>query len=127
MVEVEREFLPELASAGAARSFAVTASGADTELRSTVALLSSELATNAIVHARTRFTVHVSTNDERIRIEVSDGSPEPPVRRFSAADAVSGRGLGIVEGYASRWGTAPTAHGKTVWCEIDRQAISDHG
>ena len=33
--------------------------------------------------------------------------------------AIEGRGLGLVDAVASRWGTTPTAAGVYVWFELD--------
>ena len=86
-----------------------------------VALMLSELATNAVQHARTEFEVAITVTPEaarhHLRVGVTDRSPGLPVRREQAADAPSGRGLRIVESLADAWGIeVHTGHpGKTVW------------
>jgi anti-sigma regulatory factor (Ser/Thr protein kinase) len=82
-------------------------------------LLVSELATNAVVHARTRFTVIVGVGSECVRIEVHDGSPSRPVARNPEPLAPNGRGLQIVGNTADRWGTDALLSGKSVWFELD--------
>jgi anti-sigma regulatory factor (Ser/Thr protein kinase) len=84
-----------------------------------VTLLVSELASNAVRHAKSPFTVSVSCDGTIVRVEVTDDSPEVPVRRAPTVDAVTGRGLLIVEALASSWGVEPSDSGKTVWFEID--------
>jgi anti-sigma regulatory factor (Ser/Thr protein kinase) len=82
-------------------------------------LLASELATNAVVHARSGFEVAVSTDDDRLRVEVSDADPGVPQVQWVPAGATSGRGLLIVETLATDWGVTPLeGGGKTVWFEL---------
>lgn len=86
------------------------------------ALCVSELAGNCALHARTDFTVAVNLEGELVRVEVTDGSSRTPQQRSYAADATTGRGLRLVEQYATRWGCDPRPTGKTVWVEL---AVSD--
>ena len=83
-------------------------------------LLVSELATNAVVHAGSPFTVKVAcTGEEVVRLEVSDTDPTPPVPRPAVTtEAVGGRGLLLVTALARQWGYRLTATGKTVWFEV---------
>jgi anti-sigma regulatory factor (Ser/Thr protein kinase) len=112
---------PELSSPRRAREFAINGIGTDDDgLCDTVALLVSEVASNAVLHARTPFQVTLHADEQRIRIEVTDSSSAQPVVKQYRADSVTGRGLHLVEAAASRWGIEPTASGKTVWFEVDR-------
>ncbi len=81
-------------------------------------LLSSELVTNAVVHAHSPVEVEAAYDDsEGLRIDVYDRSPgelNPHPREPSEA-AEGGRGLAIVAELASRWGVDPVAPGKRVW------------
>ena len=82
-------------------------------------LLVSELATNAIIHARTAFAVTLSITGNAVRLEVSDRSPAPPVIADVTCDDDSGQGLRIVAGLAHDWGvTRDPAGGKSVWASI---------
>jgi anti-sigma regulatory factor (Ser/Thr protein kinase) len=82
-------------------------------------LLVSELATNAVLHARTPYTVTVSAvAPERVRVAVTDDDPSPPVTGLPATDyATCGRGMMMVHALAERWGCEPLPGGKTVWFE----------
>lgn len=81
-------------------------------------LLTSELVTNTILHARTEVDIHVVREGDRVRIEIEDhaGGTPAPVKR--AQDATTGRGLQIVAGMASAWGVSPRDDGKVVWFEV---------
>ena len=84
------------------------------------ALVVTELAANAIVHAQTGFTVDLSASPDVLRITVRDASPLPPA---AAADlpALPLHGLGAVDALASRWGVERLGHsGKLVWVELRR-------
>jgi hypothetical protein len=82
------------------------------------ALVVTELATNAVLHARSDFTVSIAASGGGVRIEVRDRSPRPPTARARAVDATSGRGLMIVGALASAWGTFRSGSGKVVWAQI---------
>lgn len=77
-------------------------------------LLTSELATNAVVHARTRFRLSVYLDDE-VTIEVGDESGELPRVEAAPVDGDRGRGLLLVAELASKWGSRVEGRGKTVW------------
>lgn len=84
------------------------------ELRERAVLLTSELATNAVLHARTPFRVSVVLDGE-VTIEVTDGSEELPRLEAVPVDGDRGRGLLLVSRLASRWGSRLEDGGKTVW------------
>lgn len=54
----------------------------------------------------------------RLRVEVSDGSPELPVPRGARPSDENGRGLALVEARAVAWGADARPDGKTTWFEI---------
>lgn len=83
-----------------------------------VQLVVSELATNAVIHAGTPFSVSVSSNESVMRIEVSDWSVRRPIVRDGSPTAISGRGLRLVAAVAGDWGVEPGPDGKTVWAEL---------
>jgi hypothetical protein len=81
------------------------------------ALVVTELAANAVVHAQTGFTVTVTAGPDVLRISVRDSSP-PPAAGLPPRPL---HGLGAVDALASRWGVEPLGHsGKLVWAELRR-------
>ena len=82
------------------------------------ALLTSELVTNAVLHASTPFTVTLHLMEDRIRVDVADGNPIVPSIKDYAADAATGRGLTLFNTLASNWGVLPVIGGKIVWFEL---------
>ena len=85
-------------------------------------LLVSELVTNAVLHARLRATVTVERDGMVLRVSVQDDSPAQPHLRELGPEAVTGRGLLLVDRIARRWGVDPQAGGKCVWFEVDGRA-----
>jgi anti-sigma regulatory factor (Ser/Thr protein kinase) len=81
------------------------------------AIVVSELAANAIAHARSAFRVSIARADAVIRMAVEDLSGERPVLDGSRA-ARAGRGLVLIGAICSRWGVETGPHGKRVWAEI---------
>ena len=81
-----------------------------------VRLVTSELATNAILHAHTSFTVTLERIDDVLVLTVTDDSPEAPVRRATGATDSTGRGLDIVALTSLDWGVdAAREAPKAVW------------
>jgi anti-sigma regulatory factor (Ser/Thr protein kinase) len=81
--------------------------------------LVSELATNAVIHARSEFTVELSRHGDRLRVCVRDSSTlQPGMRRYSE-DSTTGRGLRLVDSLADEWGVERLGLGKIIWFEID--------
>jgi anti-sigma regulatory factor (Ser/Thr protein kinase) len=80
-------------------------------------LVASELATNALLYAFGPFTVSLSEQPGGIRLEVTDGHPlVRPIAAVPPSDRSSnGRGLLLVETFASDWGVVALPSGKTVW------------
>jgi anti-sigma regulatory factor (Ser/Thr protein kinase) len=83
-----------------------------------VRLVVSELATNAVIHAGTPFSVSVLCTGSAVRISVRDWSPTPPLLRTGGVTSLSGRGLGLVAALADAWGVEPDSDGKTIWAEL---------
>jgi MEDS: MEthanogen/methylotroph, DcmR Sensory domain len=103
----------------AARHFAVAtlnAWGAG-DLAGDVALVVTELAANAIVHARSAFTVILSVHGGVLRISVRDTVPLDGAGLRPAPL----HGLAVVDALASRWGVESLGNaGKTVWVDLLR-------
>lgn len=90
-------------------------------------LLVSELATNAVLHARTPFRISMILEDA-LTVEVSDQSEEIPRVEANRVDSEHGRGLRLVSQFASDWGWRPDGDGKTVWfsLELDPTGVNKH-
>lgn len=115
-----RSFRPEPASVAQVRSFVASSVQGPRPLIDDLCLVASELATNAVLHARTPFTVMVEQAPGAVRVVVEDGSPRRPIASESAPATATGRGLAIVDALAREWGVRPGSDGKAVWAEIDR-------
>jgi anti-sigma regulatory factor (Ser/Thr protein kinase) len=119
-VNVETQLAPDPISARAARQLieaALTRWG-DDDSTEVAALLTTELVTNAIVHARTDFALRVATDQGRLRVEVSDSSHDPPRLIPIGETEEHGRGLHLVDALSASWGVDWTAGGKVVWFEL---------
>jgi anti-sigma regulatory factor (Ser/Thr protein kinase) len=91
----------------------------DFETNQRLSTLVSELATNAILHARTAFRVDVTSIGGAIRVTVADESEQLPVLRTYQNTQPTGRGLHFVDALSDRWGFIKSTRGKAVWFEID--------
>jgi anti-sigma regulatory factor (Ser/Thr protein kinase) len=81
----------------------------------TATLLTSEVLTNSLLHARTQIVLTVErTGDQTVRISVHDGSRLVPRRRSHASDATTGRGLELLDRLAQSWRIEPDEQGKTL-------------
>ena len=85
-----------------------------------VRLVASELATNALVHARSPFSVTLAALGETVLLTVRDDSSSIPIRRAPHVMALAGRGLEIVSVTSLEWGTiqADGAGRKAVWASF---------
>jgi len=111
------------ASVGAARTF-VTGMMADAQadIQDSVALMVSELATNALVHASGGFAVSVERSDGSMFVSISDRGEGTPVLQAPPSSEPHGRGLRIVDKLSDEWGISPPPgggrRGKTVWFRL---------
>lgn len=117
---VQVELAPVPASAGIARRFLRAAlrewgwEGPTDEL----VLAANEVVTNAVVHARSSFTLTLVESNGRTRVEVRDRSFREPLRIRTAGPTTSGRGLELVDRLVDTWGVEMADDGKIVWFEI---------
>ncbi|HZT66750.1 MAG TPA: ATP-binding protein [Acidimicrobiales bacterium] len=121
-----RSYPPEPASVTKARLFVLEALSSHTEdITDRAEVMVSELATNALRHTGTSFTVTVTVTVTHIRVEVSDAGAGRPEKRSPSALETSGRGLQIVEALSDHWEVVP-AHpsGKTVLFELQLSAAA---
>ncbi|GAB2720654.1 SpoIIE family protein phosphatase [Streptomyces bullii] len=88
-------------------------------------VLTSELVTNAVVHAGTSADVLCLRSDDGVRVEVADRYPEREIPLQASAvnmgspDREGGRGLQLCAALAGRWGVEYTPTHKTVWFQLD--------
>ncbi|MFF1746558.1 ATP-binding protein [Streptomyces mirabilis] len=90
------------------------------DLADTAELVASELASNAVRHARAdvfRVTLR-RLSDDRVRVAVIDRSRTLPKRESADDEADHGRGLAIVEAVSQQWDTEPLPWGKRVWADL---------
>jgi anti-sigma regulatory factor (Ser/Thr protein kinase) len=88
-------------------------------------LLVSEVATNAVLHARTEFMIEVLGGGDMVRISVHDRSPTVPTQRTYGTDATTGRGMRLVATLAVAWGVDRHDGGKAVWFEVSATGARD--
>ena len=88
------------------------------EFEDAALLLTSELVTNALLHARSAPDLTVRLLDGRLRVSVADDVPAPPTLKRYGTDAATGRGLLLIESMASDWGSEAASDGKVVWFEL---------
>jgi anti-sigma regulatory factor (Ser/Thr protein kinase) len=125
-------YQPEPTAAAAARRFvretlqAWVVTGADADghgLVDDAVLLTSELVTNAVVHAGTPVQVTCRLADGEVEVVVSDCHPdrlvpEPAESENSAAERTGGRGLLLPAALASTWGVTYGRAAKAVWFRL---------
>ncbi len=88
-------------------------------------LLTSELIANAVRHAPPPLCLEIAVDATKIRIEVHDSDPMPPVLTRPDFTSRGGRGVWLVDTIASRWGYRPEPPGKVVWFEMDLHTTSE--
>jgi anti-sigma regulatory factor (Ser/Thr protein kinase) len=115
----QAQYANDPASVAAARHFAREVLGsAAPGTQDRVALVVSELASNAIRHGHSGFGLAIRTSSAGVRVEVTDDSASLPVARQPGRMEPSGRGLLIVQALAEDWGVIGSEHGKAVWAFV---------
>lgn len=94
---------------------ALQGGGYDRAVIQDAALVVTELAANAVVHAKSSFSVSVRLRDSTLRIDVADGAAGRANQDWVPRQ---GRGLGLIDAICVHWGTEITAEGKVVWGEL---------
>lgn len=84
-------------------------------LAAVASVVTSELATNAVRHARTPFRLTVHPIPHGVVIEVRDGSSEMPQPVDPRPHEFAGHGLMLVAALADEWGVEREGAGKCVW------------
>src|SRR6185436_5547532 len=110
-----------------ARRFTLSVLGdlARQELAAEAELIVSELVTNALLHGKPPVVVRVTARGPGVRIEVADGSRSVPVPGRPGSDAMTGRGMVLVESVSARWGVDLLPDGKAVWCDLESSAAEE--
>lgn len=89
-----------------------------------VVLVSSELATNAVIHGHVPghlIEVALTSTRDICLVEVSDGSPRTPMALWVTGEDEHGRGMPLVSALAVQTGHhARKPTGKTVWAQVER-------
>jgi anti-sigma regulatory factor (Ser/Thr protein kinase) len=130
-------YQPEPKAAAAARRFVrdtlqawvVTGAADEPVLVDDAVLLTSELVTNAVVHAGTPVQITCRLADGAVEVVVSDGHPgrlvpEAPEREAVPSERTGGRGLLLPAALASAWGVAYGRASKAVWFRLALDAAS---
>jgi len=87
-------------------------------LAETAELCTSEIATNAVLHAHSPVLLIASRTPEGVRIEVQDEAPGVVHAGSLETAGERGRGLALVNALASLWGVDQDETGKSVWFEL---------
>ena len=118
--DATRTFPGTLEDTRAARGFVLGMLGPwrGEQLAADAALVVTELATNAVVHAGSAFSVSLALSGNVIRISVGDTIPLGQPGGDGWPHAEPGHGLGVVAAIAARWGFERLDTGKAVWAEL---------
>ncbi|MGI8645655.1 MAG: MEDS domain-containing protein [Nocardioides sp.] len=113
-------FLPVTAAVSAARQFVtgVLDQWGEIGLVWEASLVTSELATNAVLHGGSPFRASVSRAHGRVRIAIEDVAAGWPERRAATTHGLDGRGVAIVDALATRSGCDALLEGKVAWAEL---------
>lgn len=90
------------------------------EMHDDLALVVSEMVTNAVRHAGPPVALEIQTDGDEVLIAVKDGSPHRPRPRDAGLEAEGGRGLLLVDLLSVEHGVRPDPPGKTVWAAVRR-------
>ena len=116
----ERVFPLELDSVRAARHFVtgLLDQGPDDALASDAAIVATELAANAVLHAGSGFVLTVSRLAAAVRIAVRDSDPLVDRNGSMPFHVRPGHGLSVVSQLASGWAVERLPDGKVVWADL---------
>jgi anti-sigma regulatory factor (Ser/Thr protein kinase) len=124
------ELLPERSAASHARRYIReigTSWGLSADDIADLELLASELVTNAVLHARSGARLTIEDRGDRVRVTISDASRVRPRRRDYGSEAITGRGIVIVDRLSHDWGVELDDDGKHVWFELLRTHTNGQG
>jgi anti-sigma regulatory factor (Ser/Thr protein kinase) len=115
------EFIPSVASVAEVRRYVrriLEEHGLTAESVTGCELIADELATNAITHTGSFYSMVIEQSEASVRIGVRDDSRNLPVLREITADSESGHGLRIVSETSSQWGAESLGLGKETWADV---------
>jgi len=120
--DLEIRFPGDPEAVASARRMVTEVLGRDHPLHDDCALLTSELATNAVLHTRSAgasFSVRLRASGSMVLVCVEDaGSDGPPCVCGADLRATHGRGLPMLEALSHRWGYTRGDGTTTVWFEL---------
>ena len=93
-----------------------------TDLLDEALLLTTEITTNGVVHARTDIDLEVVAGRDEVTVTVTDFAGGAPTRTTpNGVDLTEGgRGMLLVDHFATSWGTSHHPTGKGVWFRLAR-------
>jgi anti-sigma regulatory factor (Ser/Thr protein kinase) len=115
-----RVFPPSAETVRTARAWAAdVVAGWGIEVRD-VALVVSELVTNAVTHGEGDIRVELTGSATRVRLEVHDQGAGSVVHHHPGLTELGGRGIDIVDRVAPAWGWSSPGPGRgtTVWVSL---------
>ncbi|MGH3302784.1 MAG: ATP-binding protein [Streptosporangiaceae bacterium] len=117
---VVRNFPRALESTRGTRHFVLDTLDApgDDALAVEAAIVTAELAANAVLHARSDFTVAVSRSAAGVRISVRDAAPLEATIGHAPLAVSPGDGLWVVAQVADSWPVESLPDGKVLWAEL---------
>jgi anti-sigma regulatory factor (Ser/Thr protein kinase) len=116
-----REFAPSPEGVGEVRAFVrevLEDLNMDEDCIFQSQLVADELATNAMKHAGSIYSVAIEVTERVVRVAVRDDSSVLPTPQAPPLESTCGRGLSIVSSTANRWGTVPLGLGKEMWADV---------
>ncbi len=122
--QVEREYVSSARTPAAARSFVTQTVGeifsgaVPAGLCDDLALVVSELVTNAVRAGSPTVRVAIGEDGRRVVLRVTDEAAGWPAERAADANDPGGRGLPLVRALSTDWGVQPQGNGKVVWAEL---------
>jgi two-component sensor histidine kinase len=126
--DVHTDLTPAPTAAGVARRFVLDSAGElDESAADTLALLTSEMVTNGILHARTPLELGVNRHGDEVLVALADKAPTPIQHRDRDLQRPDGRGLQLIDALAARWGMEWLADGKVVWFVVPVVGLAGGG
>ena len=89
-----------------------------TDLADSAVLLTSEVVTNAVLHAGTASQLFVERVDSGIRVTVRDSGEGVAERSGPRSGVAGGHGLALVDTLADQWGARRVDGHHEVWFEL---------